>query len=179
MHYLLLMTLKKVGESFSFLSSSHRVNPLEEFVSDCSNSWAPKLSTACSLFSPSSLMPYNRRKIKIRKRKRAHTHIVIPVPKTCPIWRKALGYLDHTSLKAFPANAMTLTMVPLLSDAQTTFQPVPSPFPLIRQTKHQAPMQVSPHIHSKDSNMRDKLWRSDWVHQGSDSCPWKITSHIL
>lgn len=75
------MTLKKVGESLSFLSSSHRVNPLKEFFSNCSNLWAPELSTACSLLSPSSLMPYiyRKQKKKHRKRKQLSSHIVIPI----------------------------------------------------------------------------------------------------
>lgn len=70
MYYLLLMTLKKVGKPFSFSSSSHRVNPLKESVSDCSNVWAPKPSTACSLFFPSSLMPYVHGKQKKKKPER-------------------------------------------------------------------------------------------------------------
>jgi len=105
MYYLLLMTLKKVGESFSFLFSSHRVNPLKEFVSNCSNLWAPELSTACSLLSPSSLMPYiygKQNKNKNRKRKQPHTHIVTPVHQDALYLKEGTWISGSYKFKSFP-----------------------------------------------------------------------------
>lgn len=154
------MTLKKVGESFSFSSSSHRVNPLKEFVSDCSNLWAPQLSTAFSLFSPSSWMPYiyrKQKKNKNRKRKQPHTHIVIPV------------HEDAFYLKKGTLNSTWISGSCKFNHISNSFLPIS--FNWTDQADSNAGKSTS--VLSKDSLMREEHWRSDWVQQAADSSPWK------
>lgn len=168
------MTLKKVGESFSFLSSSHRVNPLKEFVSDCSSLWAPELFTACSLFSPFSLMPCiykKQKKNKNRKVKQPHIHIVIPVQQDAFYLKEGTWISGSCKFKSSPCQQF-----PCCRLLRPHFNQSLPHFFLIRQTEHQTPVQVNPHILSKDSSMREEHWRSDW--EQTHLPERKITSHM-
>lgn len=119
MYYLLLMTLKKVGKPFSLSSSSHRVSPLKELVSDCSNVWASKPSTACSLFFPSSLMPYIHGKQKKKKKDKTATHpYCYYCSSRCTLLKEGIGISGSCKVS---------DTILLLSTAKTTSTPVPSP----------------------------------------------------